>query len=209
MSHDSSLTNILADLGYRSPAARQLAVSALVDANLTTGRKSRIASSKLDAVKATLADRFVLACGRASCRTSASATSKMLIDVARPTDCSVCGGSANESSINRAIAALATRGMRKLVVVGGSPKTREELRTLVRDRFELRVVAGTDRRTSTDAKADLAWAHLVVIWGATQLDHTVSKLYTDGRHEKVVTCGRRGIEALADTIIGSVAKRAR
>ncbi len=200
MAHDLSLEDLLADLGYRTIAARRLAVSALVEVGLTTGRKSRIVASKLDAVKATLADRFVLVCSRTSCRSDASRTGKTLIHIARPTDCSICGGSANESSIDRAIAALASRGLLKLVVVGGSPTTQEKLRELVRDRLELRLVPGTDRRTSTDAKADLAWADVVVIWGGTQLDHTVSKLYTDRRSAKVVTCGRRGIEALADTM---------
>jgi hypothetical protein len=197
---DLSIDDLLVDLGYRTDAARQLARAALVDAGLTSGRKSRIAAGKLPAVNAALASRFAIVCARTACRSVLPGTDKSLIDAARPTDCSVCGGSANESAIDRAVAALHGRGMRKVVVVGGSPTTHEELRSLVRNRLELRLVSGTDRRTRSGAKADLAWADLVVIWGATQLDHKVSKLYTDGRHESVVTCGRRGIEALAETV---------
>jgi hypothetical protein len=204
---DLALDELLADLGYGTDAARQLALGALVEAGLTHKRKSRISAAKLDAVNAVLAEHFAIACARAACRSAASATGKHLIHAARPTDCSICGGSANESAIDRAVTALLERGMRNVVVVGGSPATLEELRSLVHDRLELRLVPGTDRRTSTDAKADLAWADVVVVWGGTQLDHTVSKLYTDGKHDHVVTCGRRGIEALAETVSEFVATR--
>jgi len=119
----------------------------------------------------------------------------------------VCGGQQNRAEVDRAIAALAARGMRRLVVVGGSPGTHGELRELVRTRLELRIVSGTDRRTGRDAKADLAWADLVVVWGATELNHQVSKLYTGGKPRHVVTCPKRGITALARTIVEALRRR--
>jgi hypothetical protein len=49
------------------------------------------------------------------------------------------------------------------------------------------------------ALADLDWADLVFIWGASELDHRVSNLYTHGagaQRRKVVQMARRGIAAL-------------
>jgi hypothetical protein len=97
--------------------------------------------------------------------------------------------------------------MRRVVVVGGSPGTHDELRSLVAGGLELRLVAGTERRTSRDAKADLAWADLVVVWGGTELDHKVSKLYARGRGDHVVTCSRRGIAAMAATMVEAARRR--
>lgn len=57
-----------------------------------------------------------------------------------------------------------------------------------------------DGQTGRDAKADLAWADIVVVWDGTELDHKVSRLYTDARDRRVVTCQRRGIAALAATL---------
>lgn len=203
---DLVIDDVLAQLGFRDGESRRLARGALVDAGLTNPSKIRIRAEKLDRIQAVLRGRFVLICARATCRSAAS-MDRVRIDAATPTDCSVCGGSANRCEMNRAVDALSSRGFRRIVVVGGSPSTQEELRSLVANRIELRVVSGTDRRTSRDANADLAWANLVIIWGGTELDHKVSKLYTGAKPENVVTCQRRGIAALAETIIEASRRR--
>jgi len=61
------------------------------------------------------------------------------------------------------------------------------------------MVDGTERRTGDRARADVEWADLVLVWGASELHHKVSWLYTQVpqplRH-KVVHASRRGIAAL-------------
>lgn len=207
MAGDSALADVFAELGFRSDAAQRDAMAALVAAGLTTGRKARIPAAKLDAVRATLAARFVVACARQPCRTALAADPRTIVDAAQPGDCTICHGSANEPAVDAAIDAMRARGLARLVVVGGSPATHEELRTLVAARLQLRVVDGTERRTGSDAKADLAWADLVVIWGSTQLDHKTSRLYTAAHADHVVTCGKRGIAALAATILAFAQRR--
>lgn len=204
---DIAIDELLTDLGYRSDGLRQRARAALIAAGLTSERKQRIAESKLAAVRDVLAGGFALACTRERCRQVAAASGKTILDVDRPTDCAVCHGSANESAIHRAVAALQERGMRRLVIVGGSPNAHTELEALIGDRIEIRLIPGTDRRTGRDAAADRSWAHLIVIWGGTQLNHQISKLYTDGRRDRVVTCPRRGIAALAETVLEAVSRR--
>jgi hypothetical protein len=208
---DLGIDEVLNDLGFVGENAR-LARAALEDAKLTNPRKKRISVAKLEAIKSVLDERFLLLCARASCRAAAPANGRVVLDAARPTACRACSGSANASEIERAIAALTERGLRRIVVVGGSPSTREELEGLVADRLELRLVSGTERRTARDAKADLGWADVVVIWGATELDHKVSKLYTDdasSSSSRVVTCPRRGIAALAETLTRAAQPAAR
>jgi len=206
MSRAVPIDELMTELGFRTPELRQRARTVLEQAQLTNTRKQNISSAKREAVERVLGERFVLVCARASCR-HAAGTAREVLHASRPTDCGVCGGQQNRAEVDRAIAALAARGMRRLVVVGGSPGTHDELRGLVVDSLELRIVSGTDRRTGRDAKADLAWADLVVVWGATELKHKVSKLYTDGKPRHVVTCPKRGIGALAGTIVEAVRRR--
>lgn len=201
------IDSLLAELGFRADSMRKLALAALVEAGLTNGRKSRIATFKLEAIRQTLGSRFALVCTRGPCLDTVTRSGKTLVHALDARDCSICRGSVNESTIDRAVEATLEHGMRKLVVVGGSPSSHEALRIAVRGRIDLRLVVGTDRRTSSDAKADLAWADLVIIWGSTQLDHKVSRLYTDGARDRVVTCARRGIAALGDTVIAYVTRR--
>lgn len=198
---DLVIDAVLEELGFISETARRQARRAMEAAGLTNPRKTRIASSKLDAVHEVLRTRFVLLCTRSTCRQAAVVMGRMILDTARPTDCGVCAGSANAVDVERAITALTEHGLHRVVIVGGSPSTREELRDLVAGRLELRLVSGSDRRTARDARADLSWADLVAIWGATELDHRVSMLYTQGPSGRIVTCPRRGIAAMAATLI--------
>jgi hypothetical protein len=205
---DLVIEEVLDDLGFAGDNAR-VARAALEEKGLTNARKKRISAAKLPELKNVLRARFMLVCTRAPCRAAAAAAAgegRAVLDAARPTACEVCGGSANAAEIGKAVAALVEGGLRRIVVVGGSPSTREELRGLIGDRLELRLVSGTERRTSRDSKADLSWADLVVIWGSTELDHKISRLYTGASQGRVVTCPRRGIAALAETIAKAAAR---
>ena len=66
--------------------------------------------------------------------------------------------------------------------------------------IELRIVPGTERHTGRQARTNLDWADVVLVWAKTELDHKVSLLYTKERLPKVVVAPRRGIEALADRL---------
>ena len=150
-------------------------------------------------------------CGHAECDAIAPRLCGGTVAHTSSARCSVCGGSVNERARARIYAACVASGARHLVVVGGSPRSREEL-TGTGGRWEREVIAplgiewrlidGTARHTETAARANIAWADVVVIWGPTQLGHKVSTLYTgSGGHARTVTCGLRGFGALADTIV--------
>lgn len=121
--------------------------------------------------------------------------------------CARCGDSVNRREALALIDAFAEHGLRRLLVVGGGPGTAEELRALLGEALELRIVDGEDHREATQAGAELAWADVVAIWGSTILPHKVSKLYTDRRNayrDKLVTVPRRGAAALCTVVVEKV-----
>ena len=96
-----------------------------------------------------------------------------------------------------------------MVIVGGSPSVREELRDGLGTRLDLRLIDGTERRTLTQARLDLDWADLVLLWGGSELDHRVSRLYTgapQALRRKLVHTSKRGIAALLESAVAHLSR---
>ncbi len=203
MSEDLPLTDLIVDHGVR-PEDFERVIAALCEGGLTRLGKQRIARSKQQRAKELLRARFTLLCSR--CLASATPSPhRQVLQAARCENCERCSGSDNRIAVDRLCAAMAQRRMTRLLVVGGSPAVRVALATLVGGRLELRLVDGSERRTGTDARHDLAWADLVLVWGGTQLDHKVSSLYTGAPtgSEKVTTVRHRGITALVSECLAA------
>ncbi len=200
MSADRAIGELLRELGFADPAASAAARKALEEAGLTRPGKARISDDKLDRVRALLDSRFARVCSDPTCR-AALASQKpaaTLLAVPKPS-CEYCGGSDNLKEMRRLASLCRARGIRRIVVVGGSPSVREELLALKPPEWDLRLVEGTERRTLDKARADLEWAQMVFVWGSSELDHKVSRLYTDTSgpfRRKLVLVARRGIAAL-------------
>jgi len=192
---DLPIDALLDDLGYGTPELRAAARTVLEADGLTRPGKQRIAAAKREPARAALAAAVVAAC--ADCAPAAAEDAARRVVVVEPERCAICGGSSNERAIGALEAACADAGVRRVVVVGGSPGTRADLRGRVRG-LDLRLVDGVARRTLRQARDDLAWADLVVIWGATEIDHKTSALYTGAN---VVTCQRRGVTSLVETVL--------
>jgi hypothetical protein len=170
---------------------------ALHAAGLSNPWLTIIPLSKVEAVRRFIEDRYLLVCGRGECRAEAAAAARegrTAVPASETRFCAFCGGSANVRAVGRMIEACRARGWRRLCVVGGSPHARTELTRLVGGELELKLVDGTASRSRGQARSDLAWADVVVIWGSTQLDHRVSLLY---RGPNVVQMARRSIQEVA------------
>jgi hypothetical protein len=106
-------------------------------------------------------------------------------------------GEDNDSDIRQAAFTVASAcqalGVQRLAVVGGSPPYHSRLRTLFGEALDLRLIDGTGRRTLKQARGDVEWADVVIVWGGTLLDHSLSQLY---RGEGVLTIAHRGLAGM-------------
>jgi hypothetical protein len=198
MSSPVLITDLLAELGYGHPMAQLRAMEILVEAGLTSGKKSGIAAEKRALVRDLLKRNLVRQCPR--CREEGRRES---VPTERDNDCESCGGSLNRGAMNQAWSALRKGSLRRVLIVGGGPGVHSEIRSLVPEDIELRIVPGDGNENEKSARSNLAWADLVVIWGGSILSHRVSGLYTEARSRekgKVVSLQRRGIAALAKRI---------
>jgi hypothetical protein len=151
-----------------------------------------------------LDERFFRHCATPACAEAASRSGRVPARTANRARCSSCGGSDNRRAEEALVAACRQSAVRRLVIIGGSPSVREELRDALADRLELRLVDGTERRTLSQARLDLDWADLVLLWGGSELDHRVSSLYTGAAaplRRKLVHTSRRGIAALLEAAV--------
>jgi hypothetical protein len=209
VSADRDIAQWLEEQGYGLPAARTAARAALEEAGLTRPGKQRISELKVARAGEELRRRFVLHCESATCAQAARATGRAPLPAGNKTTCQICGGSDNRLAAERFVTACRARGVSRVVVVGGSPAVREELARSVTG-LELRMVDGTERRTGDRARGDMEWADLVLIWGASELHHKVSELYTQApppARRKLVHVAKRGIAALLGEAIAHLADR--
>jgi len=168
----------------------------LVASGLTTKSKERICATKREIVAAALSERFLRVCRRGDCQARARllAHGRAVVPATSSGTCQVCGGSAAAGSLAEMERACTAAGWRRLCVVGGSPKSRLEIRETIRPPLEVRLVDGTASRTGPEARDDIQWADHVVLWGGTELDHKVSNLY--GRAAKTSTLVKRSVQEL-------------
>lgn len=204
MSRDYDIREFLAGEGFGNPDAQEAALQVLYAANLTRPGKARFAEPKLAAAREALASALVLTCSAAACQDEArQSPERTRVPAADRRHCEICGGSDNQHAIDALVKVAVQKKCTRLLVIGGSPSTREELDKLIKGRIEYRGIDGTLRRTQAQAHADMGWAHLVMIWGSTELAHRVSMLYTraPGQSCRVVSCPKRGIVALAQAAV--------
>jgi hypothetical protein len=204
VSADVEIDGWLLGVGFGPGPARQAARAALEEAQLTRMGKARMSEQKLERATAELDARFSLHCASPACAEAARRSGRYVLPAATKALCPHCGGSDNARAARDLVAACAGAGVRRLLVVGGSPSVREELRAALGTALELRCVDGTERRTQERARSDLDWADLVLLWGGTELDHKVSTHYAHppaGQRGKLVHVAKRGIAALLSAAV--------
>ncbi len=106
--------------------------------------------------------------------------------------CELCEGSDTQAAAAELREACQRARIKRLLIVGGSPAYRKQIERLFPRGGSLKVelVAGDRARTADEARRDQRTADLVVLWGGTLLDHSVSGLYAEGN---VCTVAHRGI----------------
>ncbi len=210
MSADVDIDGWLAERGCALAASKARARAALEAAGLTRAGKARMSTEKLARAESALSERFALHCPTPACLAWAQASGKEPLPCEPRSTCGRCGGSDNRRATTEVLEAFQAKGVRKLLVVGGSPAVREELEAQLGRSIELRLVDGTERRTQDKAKNDLEWADLALVWGATELAHKVSTHYTQAQgplRQKVVLVQKRGIAQLLGAAVEHLRRR--
>ena len=200
---DVEISRLLSALGFGREPEATAARRRLEEARLTRPGKVRISSDKVGRVAECLNDQFALVCGRALC--TASIPSNVQAVIVDDHDCRVCGGSDTRRACLRLRKALqaADRHQLRLMVVGGAPGTCAELTSLDLGPVTMRSIFGDRPHELGGVRADLAWADLLLVWSATELAHKVSVPYVAAAHAfgvPIITCPRRGVAALVDTL---------
>ncbi len=203
MSSDVAIDNWLAQAGYGLSKAK--AHAAMEEAGLTRAGKQRISEEKLPRALEALRVRFCLHCSTPECIGFAKGSGREPLPCDPKATCERCGGSNNRRAEADLLQACARAGVKRLVIVGGSPAVREELEAALASAISLRMIDGTERRTSDNAKADMQWGDLILLWGASELHHKVSMQYTNilvpELKRKLVRVQQRGIAALLHAAI--------
>jgi hypothetical protein len=113
-----------------------------------------------------------------------------------------------ERSFRDLEAACAEAGIERVVVVGGSPEYHRQLAALAASApsLRLRTVPGTRASDARRAPSLLAGADLLVIWGATEVDHGVTEAYSASRGN-LVRVAHRGMLGMLEEVTAAVRRR--
>ncbi|MCO4774288.1 MAG: hypothetical protein KDA24_29960 [Deltaproteobacteria bacterium] len=121
---------------------------------------------------------------------------KNMVVLSVPKDrCEICGGSDITASFHGFVQACIDEEVDVVTVVGGSPAYRRQLKLLAEaddDAPRLNLVSGTRRREARKAQSDMRGSDVVILWGGTELDHSVSEGYR-GKDARIVRIAHRGI----------------
>lgn len=127
------------------------------------------------------------------------------IDIVPSPICPVCKGRDNRGAFRKLLRSTEEAGISRILIVGGYPDIHVDLADLGREQgsLEFRSVDGTRHVDVRRAEALMTWADVVVIWGSTQLKHSVSGLFNHppkGTRKLVIAHGQRGITSFCREI---------
>ena len=124
--------------------------------------------------------------------------------------CEISGGSDVQASFHGFVQACLDQEVRKITIVGGSPAYRKQLKLLAaghEDAPTLNLVSGTRRREKRRAEADMRGSEAVVLWGGSELDHSVTSVYSGGS-ARLLRVAHRGIARMLQLVRSELRKKA-
>ncbi len=141
-------------------------------------------------------ERTALVCEGADCQPMGKDTP--VIRVA-PADCECCGGSDIRRAFGAFVAACRAAGMARVTIVGGSPSYRDKLRSLGRELAQGLALEVVQQERPGEGKRAQAITGLVVIWGATEVDHSTTGHYR-GAGDRTIAVHHRGIAGMLSQV---------
>lgn len=193
---DADKRSVFEARGLAEGGERVAALACLLDAN---GPRTLDALCDPDPRPlAGLLDRLVRCCDEPGCQPPAD-TPRLRVAKA---DCEVCGGSDVRRAFVAFAAACRAAGLDRVTLVGGSPAYRETLRGLAREHGGGLVLQVVQHERPDEAKRAQAVRGLVVIWGATAVDHTTTGHYRSAGDVQIAV-NHRGVAGM----LGQVSER--
>lgn len=191
---DIALSQLLSLRGFEGKSA-EAAVDELRRCGLTRPGKTRIAEAKIEAVDKVLGAAFLRHCRKIVCLPSAPGLRKPV--PVSSEHCETCGGSDNRRAVEEMVVAMRNAGRTKLLVAGGSPGTRGDLKRLCAGRIEIRFVTEETNPGKKTVDPLLRWSDVAAIWTSSEISHKATAVL---RGPKVLKVPRRGVAALAGAV---------
>jgi len=188
------------------PEEQLRAVAALGGKPEARSLVDRLVARDADDMAGFLDRRLALVCGAAACEPQDAAA----VLVVEPARCDVCGGSDIQRAAGAFASACEAAGLKRVRVIGGSPAYRTQLEHLFPKGGPLTVLTmkGDKRVSLNRSKRHQSKDDLVIVWGATELDHATSGAYR-AAYGRVMVIAHRGIarmlELAAERIAAEVA----
>ncbi|MEE2828841.1 MAG: hypothetical protein VX498_06615 [Myxococcota bacterium] len=203
VTRSTELREILKEGGCRDDGEVVTALNALLAAQPEQLLEGLVLASSAG-VGQLLQERLAFLCESESCQPDGPCA---VVRVS-PERCEVCGGSDLRRRWKNLLLVCQGASISNLVIVGGSPAYRDQLRRLHREEgagLALKLVKGSVSRGRRRAESDIRQADLVVLWGGTILDHSTSEQYR-GTNCPLITLPHRGLTGMLDALADHLRK---
>lgn len=197
-SGDNALLSVLESIGVVGDSEAELLIRALDEAGRLSAVLGELRVLRPERARRLFDENTALL---GDCGKCPAAAGRAVLRVPRAR-CQVCGGSDIQRAARRFVSAALAHGIRRVTVVGGSPKYHRQLREVLdHHRLKLRMVQGDARIRRREARDHLRGSDLTIIWGATILDHSTSEPYTTQAAEgRLISAPHRGIVTMLDAV---------
>jgi hypothetical protein len=197
-----SLAAALLARGLEGATEQARALAVLTDGEAATRLLELLETRDPAALASLLERRLALVCGDPGCAPEVGAAA---LQVARAR-CEVCGGSDIQRAAHGFVRACAAAAVVRVRFVGGSPNYRTKLAALFPGGGPLTVhtTAGDKRVRLSRSRSQQRGDDLVIIWGATELDHATSGVYR-AEHGRTEVIAHRGIGRMLELAAARIA----
>ncbi|MCB9537738.1 MAG: hypothetical protein H6704_15915 [Myxococcales bacterium] len=209
----ANLAGLLEAHGLRDLDDQVRALRALLDARESAGAFVRaLRNVDAGAIDRLVGDRLTRVCAHPICKQVAALGGRLAVRVDDEARCGVCRGSADRRWFARMVQECSRGGVRRLLVIGGSPATHQLLRELSQGQpVDLRLVAADEPTSVARAQGRVEGCDVLVVWSAWVVDPDVTAPYTqaaDAQTRPVVSVlGRAdGVGALARAVTHRLAR---
>jgi len=196
-----AISDLLENIGFSTPSLQSAPRKIIEAAGYTNPRKVNIAADKAKLIQTYVETNFRLVCSDGCGEALGKKRMKPNLCV-ETKKCGFCNGSNQNKLLAQMAKNLSDQGLLEILIVGGSTQSANTLNRVLKNcKVNLKIVEGTKRTNLKTAKLLCRNADVVVIWGATRLDHTVSQVFSAAvEPAKKVPIARPGLKALADAV---------